>query len=48
VSTSFEAQPGYVAKITGTFNPMRSEFIGAYITDYDHVVTTIDMRAKNW
>ncbi len=48
VSTSFEAQPGYVARITGTFNPMRSEFIGAYTTDYDHVVTTLDMRAKNW
>ena len=48
VSTAFEAQPGYVAKIFGTFNPMRSEFIGTYITAYDHVVTTIDMRAKNW
>ena len=48
VSTSFEAQPGYVAIITGTFNPMRCEFIGAYTTDYDQVVTTIDMRAKNW
>ena len=46
VSTSFEAQPGYVARITGTFNSIRTEFIGFYITDYDQVVTTVDLRAK--